>query len=66
MIDAKTRTSCRSLFRKLEILPLTYLIHAAVLLEKLIVSQVVNKFPAFYGTQRFIAAFKSARHLSLS
>jgi len=28
--------------------------------------QLVKKFPEFYGTQKFIAAFKSARHLSLS
>jgi hypothetical protein len=26
----------------------------------------VKKFPAFYGTRRFIIAFTSARHLSLS
>ena len=37
-----------------------------VLLEKLTGSQVVKKFPAFYGTRRFITAFTSARHLSLS
>jgi hypothetical protein len=37
-----------------------------VLLEKLTGSQLVNKFPVFYGTRRFIAAFTSARHLSLS
>jgi len=37
-----------------------------VLLEKLTVSQLVKKFPAFYGTRRFITAFTSARHLSLS
>ena len=37
-----------------------------VLLEKLIGSQLVKKFPTFYGTRRFIAAFTSARHLSLS
>jgi len=37
-----------------------------VLLEKLIVSQPVKKFPAFYGTRRFIIAFTSAPHLSLS
>jgi len=37
-----------------------------VLLEKLTASQLVKKFPAFYGTQRFITAFTSARHLSLS
>jgi hypothetical protein len=36
-----------------------------VLLEKLRVPQLV-KFPAFYGTRRFITAFTRARHLSLS
>jgi hypothetical protein len=35
-------------------------------LEKLTVSQLVKKFPAFYGTRRFITAFTRARHLSLS
>jgi hypothetical protein len=28
--------------------------------------QLVNKFPAFYGTRRFLTALTSARHLSLS
>ena len=37
-----------------------------VLLEKLTVSQLVKKFPAFYGTRRFITAFTSTCHLSLS
>jgi len=37
-----------------------------VLLEKLIVSELVKKFPAFYGTWRFITAFTNACHLSLS
>jgi hypothetical protein len=37
-----------------------------VLLEKLTDLQLVKKFPAFYGTQRFITAFISTRHLSLS
>ena len=37
-----------------------------VLLEKLTVPQPGNKFPSFYGTRRFITAFTSARHLSLS
>jgi hypothetical protein len=37
-----------------------------VLLEKLTGSQPVKKFPAFYGTRRFITAFTSAHHLSLS
>jgi len=37
-----------------------------VLLEKVTVFQLVKKFPAFYGTRRFITACTSARHLSLS
>jgi hypothetical protein len=37
-----------------------------VLVEKLTGSQLVKKFPAFYGTRRFITTFTSARHLSLS
>ena len=46
----------------------TYLITpcSRVLLEKLIVSQLVKKFPAFYWTRRFITAFTGPRHLSLS
>ena len=36
------------------------------LLEKLTGLQLVKKFSAFYGTRRFITAFTSARHLSLS
>ena len=37
-----------------------------VFLEKLTGFQLVEKLPAFYGTRRFITAFTSARHLSLS
>jgi hypothetical protein len=37
-----------------------------VLLEKLTGSQLVKKFPAFYGTRQFITPFTSALHLSLS
>jgi hypothetical protein len=37
-----------------------------VLLEKLTGLHLVRKFPAFYGTRRFITAITSARHLSLS
>ena len=38
-----------------------------VLLEKPTGSQLVKKFPIFYGTRRrFITALKNARHLSLS
>jgi len=47
---------------------LTYLLSTPwkrVLLAKLTGSQPV-KFPSFYGTQRLITAFTSARRLSLS
>jgi hypothetical protein len=37
-----------------------------VLLETLTGFQLVKKFPKFYGTRRFITAFTSARHLSVS
>ena len=33
-----------------------------VILEKLTGSQLVKKFPAFYGTRMFITAFTNARH----
>ena len=36
-----------------------------VLLEKLTGSQLVKKFPTFYGTRRIITTFTSARHLPL-
>ena len=48
---------------------LTYLLITPwkrVLLEKVTGSQLVKKFPAFYGSRRFITAFTSVRHLSLS
>ena len=46
---------------------LTYLLipWSRVLLEKLTGSQF-KKFPSFYGNRRFITAFASTRHLSLS
>ena len=34
-------------------------------LEKLIVPQVVRKFPKFYETRRFITVFTTVRHLNL-
>jgi hypothetical protein len=45
----------------------TYLLTpwSMVLLEKLTGLQLVKKFPAFCGTQRFITALTSSRHLSL-
>jgi hypothetical protein len=47
---------------------LTYLLTqwSTVLLEKLTGLQLVKKFPALYGTRRFITAFTGARHLSLT
>ena len=41
----------------------TYLLHGV---ESFLKSWLVKKFPAFYGTQRFITTFTSARQLSLS
>jgi len=40
--------------------------YSTALLEKLTGSQLVKKFPTFYGTRRFITALTSVRHLSLS
>ena len=46
----------------------TYLLTpwSRVLLDKLAGLQLVKKFPAFYGTRRFLTALTSFRHLSLS
>jgi len=35
-------------------------------LEKLIVTKLIKKYPAFYGTRRYITVFTRARHWSLS
>ena len=48
------------------ILPSLLTPYSTVLLEKLTGSQLVKKFPAFYGTRMFITPFTTARHLSLS
>jgi len=47
---------------------LTYLLTqcSRVLLEKLTGSQLVKKFSEFYENRRFITAFTSSRHMSLS
>jgi hypothetical protein len=47
---------------------LTYVITpwSRILLKKQTGSQLVKKFPAFYGTRKFITAFTRNRHLSLS
>jgi hypothetical protein len=44
---------------------ITYLLRATVLREKLIIPQLLKKFPAFYETRRFITAFIRSRHLPL-
>ena len=46
----------------------TYLLTpwSRVLLEKLTGSQPVKKLLSFYGTRKFITAFTSARHVSIS
>ena len=47
---------------------LTYLLTSSsrILLQKLTGLQLVKKFPAFYGTRRFITAVTSARQMPLS
>ena len=47
---------------------LTYLLTSwkRIVLDKLTGFQLIKKLPAVYGTRRFITAFTSARHLSLS
>ena len=55
-------------FLTLKMEPITYSLTplSIVRLEKLTGLQLVKKFPAFYGTRRFITALRSASHLSLS
>jgi hypothetical protein len=39
-------------------------LRSTLLSKNLIVPQLVKKFPALYGTRKFITAFTTARHLS--
>jgi hypothetical protein len=58
-----------SLTFRISLLPLhSYLLTlwSRVLLEKLTGLQLVKKFPVFFGTPRFITAFTSSHHVSLS
>jgi len=48
------------------LLPYLLTLWIRVLLEKLTGFQLVEKFPTFYGTRKFITAFTSTRPLSLS
>jgi hypothetical protein len=38
----------------------------SILLEKVLIVKLLKKFPAFYGTRRFIAVFTRALYSSLS
>ena len=55
--------NCLSILTQYKLTKLSYLLTpcSSILLEKLTGSQLVKKFPAFYGTRRFITAFTSAR-----
>ena len=56
-----------TLYEDLCTFTITYLLTPRCrVLEKLTGLQLVKKFPAFYGTRRFITALTSVRHLSLS
>jgi hypothetical protein len=46
------------------LLSLLFTAWSRVLLQKITGSQAVKKFPAFYGTGRFITAFTNVRHLT--
>jgi hypothetical protein len=39
--------------------------NSKLILLQLIISQLVKKFPIFYGTRRFITAFTTASHMFL-
>ena len=68
-VFGKKMENCSRIWRLMNITYLlTYLLTpwCRVLLEKLTGLQLVKNFPLFYGTRRFITAFTSARHLSLS
>ena len=58
----KQTTRCQNTY----LLIYLFTLWSRVLLEKLTGSLLIKKFSALYGIQRFITAFTSARHLSLS
>ena len=60
-----SRNCCILFLRRLVILSRVTL-RNTIVLQKLTVPQLVQKFLAFYGCQRFIASFISPRHVSLS
>jgi hypothetical protein len=54
------------LFSYIYLLTYVFTLWSTILLEKLTDSQQIKKFSVYYGNRRFITAFTSARHLSLS
>ena len=67
-IAATDGTSSTHLHSSFAVQPTDYLLTpwCRVFLEKLTCLQLVKKFPAFYGTRKFITALTSLRHPSLS
>jgi len=67
-----TIKTLRQVLKNSHIVPFYYLLTylptpwSRVLPEKLTGSEIVKKFPTFYGTRRFIVVFVRARQLSLS
>jgi len=61
-----TRSLCKFICKRIYLIIYLLTPCSTVLLEQLTGSQLVKKFPAFYITRRFITAFTSPRHLSLS
>jgi len=65
-LSSPIRTTCPAHLSLTYLLTYSLTPRCRVLLEKLTGLQLVKKFPAIYGTWRFITAFASARQLSLS
>jgi hypothetical protein len=61
MLEKETGINCSNVSTVKKLTP-----WSRVLPEKLKGHQLVKKFPAFFGTGRFITAITSARHLSQS
>jgi hypothetical protein len=63
-VEVAGKTICLVFRRQTELVIVTQISRG--LPKKLTGLQLVKKFPSFYGTRRFITAFTTARHLSLS
>jgi len=60
----KNNSGAKRLHKKLSFITHLLTPWSRVVLEKLTGSQVFKEFPVVYGTQRFITAFTSSRHVS--